>query len=709
MLDTTQSRTDATEAIRCLMAPRSVAFVGASTSIEKPSGQPIRNVTKVGFTGEVHAINARGEAIDGRPTLRSIDAIPGQVDVGFVTVPAPQCAAAIRALGAKGAHVAVVAVGGFAELGTEAGRQLTADLIQAGRESGVRLVGPVCNGLYSTPNQLALGYNAIHTRRLKPGRVALVSHSGALVAPFVTVLEGCDAGLSRYVGTGSEADLGMSDFVAFLADDPETSVIALILDHVGDGEAFRRAVRRARANGKDIVALKLGNSSLGRDATLAHSSHLSGTQHVYDAVFAAEGIRQVPTLETLALTCAILSSGRRRDAGGLVACSTSGGGAILLADLTSQTLPAGKVTALDAATVERIGGQLRFDAATIMNPFDLGLGGRHHYAANIEALALDPGAAVLLVYGTPMATQQKREQLANSVVGATKARPDLPVLYLTPAPLMEDERAILGAARVPVCASTLDAVAVAAALLPVAPPRDLPEHSTTAQPTEGSGPLPEHRSKAFLRARGVDFPEEVLAADLAAVRAAASRLGYPVVLKASGPGIWHKSELGLVRVNLRDEAALDAAFASMQASLKAHPDLTCEGFLVGTMVTGGVEAILGISRDPEFGPVLLFGPGGVMAELFGATAMRHLPLPADAAAIRSALQGSPLGTLLAGFRGEGACDTEAFVALAEKVAGIAASLGQGLAELDLNPVKVGPAGTGAWPLDALVVLADAQA
>ena len=702
------ARNTAQDSIHALMAPRTIAFIGASRSYEKMSGQPVRNVGAVGFDGRVVAVNIRGDAIDGVPTVSTIADLPDDVDVGFVTVPAGACAQAIRELGVKGVKVAVVAVAGFAEIGTETGRKLSDDLLRASRESGVRIVGPVCNGIYSTPTGLALGYNEIHTRRIRAGRVGLVSHSGALVAPFVTLLEQCGAGVSRYVSAGSEIDLGMSDFITYLANDSATSVIALILDHVGDGTAFRRAVALARSNGKEVVVLKLGNSSLGREATLAHSSNLAGARHVYEAVFAADAIRQLSTLESLAFTSAILSQGKRVTQGGVVACSTSGGGAIILADLLSDHRPRVDVPRLNADTTAEIGRHLLFDAATILNPFDLGLGGRHNYAANVMALARDPSTAVLLVFGTPMATVAKRAQLANAVVEAARARPELPVLYLSPAPLFEDERKLLEQGGVPVCGSTLEALAIAAALSPLASSPVEPSDTVPAcLPTiDMTGPLSEHRSKELLRCYGIAFSGERLVDTLTEALQAADQFGYPVVLKASGQGIWHKSEMGLVEVGIHTPIALKQAWARIDARLYAVPVHDRDGFLVCRQVTEGIEVLVGVTRDAEFGPIALFGPGGVLAELFGAAAMRHLALPTSRAEIERQLDDSPLRPLLAGFRGAPPHDRDAFVSLLLQVCDTAYRLGDAVEEIDLNPVKIAPGTGGAWPLDALVVLRD---
>jgi len=711
-LNSAPSQSDhSTEAIRTLLSPRSIVFVGASTDFRKQSGQPARNVKAAGFRGQLSVVNRRGEAVADLPTYTSIPEVPGPVDIGFITVPAAQCPDTIRQLGAKGARAAVVAVGGFAETGSALGEKLSAELMNAAAESGVRVVGPVCNGIYNTTNRLALGYNAMHQRVLNVGRVGFVSHSGALAGPFITMLEQAGGGLSSFISAGSELDLGLSDFIRYFAQDKQTSVIALIVDHVGDGQKFIRAIRAARQAGKEIVALKLGNTTLGRAATLAHSSHLSGQKQVYESVFEAEGIRTVSSVECLAMASAILSAGRCRSRGGVVGTSSSGGGAIILADLLSE---AGmNVPALAPETVSEIGSHLRFDAARIMNPYDLGLGGRKHYIDNVIRLARDPSAAVLIVFGTPVPQLQSAEehaQLAIGAVAAAEACPDLPVIYLSPAPLFPDERRILESGRIPVAGSTLDAVAVARALLPVAPSMPV----TAVAPARFAAPLPvgplsEFRSKMLLADLGIRFPDEHRVDTLEQGLTAAARLGYPVVLKVSGQGIWHKTEHRLLELNISDPVTFRNAWAQLEERIRQLDNVTVDGHLVSSCMREGVEAYLGFVRDPEFGPVAILGPGGIHAELFGPAGMCHLPLPLERDRVKRAVASGVLGKLLTGYRGMEAHDAEAFVDLICAAGSAIAALGNTLTEVDLNPVRILPATRGAWPLDALCVFEDTAA
>lgn len=707
-MNTSNHRADSgVEAVKLLLSPGSIAFVGASADIEKQSGQPLRNTLAAGFKGKVYAVNRRGVSIGDIQSWSTVSDLPGPVDIGFVTVPAAECAQTVRALGMRGARVAVVAVGGFAETGSEQGRRFAEELRAASLESGVRIVGPICNGLYNTVNGLALGYNSIHQRTLACGRVAFISHSGALASPFITRLEQSGAALSAYVSAGCELDLGLAEFINYFATDARTNVIALILDHVGDGERFLAAVRRARQAGKQIVALKLGNTALGREATLAHSSNLSGQKQVYEAVFADEGIRVVPTVETLALTCAILSAARHRGHGGVVATSTSGGGAIIMADLFSeQQVP---VTKLAEGTVADISSRFRFDAAHIMNPYDLGLGGRQHYIANVASLANDPGTGALIVFGTPvpqLPDPDMHTQLARATVDAARDHPDLPVIYLSPAPLFKDERDILEQGKIPVCTSALDVVAVARALMPIAPVRALPPAGEWRRslPDGWSGPLSEHRSKTLLRSHAIPVANERLVSTFEEAVNAATEIGFPVVLKPSGRGIWHKSENQLIELNVKDGAELAAAWGRLQVRLERLQGIELDGILVAAFLADGIEAIVGFTRDAEFGPIAVVGPGGVLAELFGPAGMRHIALPLTAEKVEQAIADSPLQKLIAGYRGSAACDLQAFSSLVATTAAMVSELGEDLLELDLNPVKILPAGKGAWVVDALCVL-----
>lgn len=696
------------EAIEVLMNPKKVVFVGASSSPEKTSGLAVRNLINSDYGGEMYAVNQNGGDILGHQAYLSVNDLPQGIDLAFITIPAKLTPQTIFDLGAKNVQVAIVAVAGYAELGDENGKNLQKALTIAGKEAGVRIVGPVCNGIYNTHNCLALGYNAAHSKKLRAGSIGLVSHSGALLGPLVSAIEGCGIGLSKFFSCGSEVDMCMSDYMEYLVDDPVTNVIALVVDRVGDGKRFRAVLQKAKAAGKPVVALKLGDSAIGRKATLAHSSHLAGAKEAYEAVLRTEGTMRVFTLESLATVCTILATGRRAKNGGITACSTSGGGAIMLADRMSEQQM--QLTQLTPETIAKIGEGLRFDAASIMNPFDLGLGGRNNYQANVEWLGRDPGTGVLICYGTPMQTAAKRIQMAEAFTNVAKVLPDLPVIILFPGNLELEEKEIYNNSQVPLVTSVFEAISVANALVTSHREYKIDEDANIpnvqAEDRFGEmdqGGCSEYESKQFLVDYGVKLPPEEFVHSCQDAIKAAARIGYPVVLKACGRRISHKSDFKLLEVNLQNEDALVQGYARIENRIANLPEIDAEGFLVTKMLKNGTEVIFGVSRDDEFGHIAILGPGGILAELIGKNAMARAPLPLTRQMIEEMIDMTVLSKLLTGYRGEAAGDRKALVNQVYHAAQAVTQLGKEVAALDINPILVQKENEGAWPLDALLV------
>lgn len=686
----------APDAVRALFGARSVALVGASDDEAKFSGQPVRNLRSGGYPGGIFPVNRRGGTVSGVDAVSSIAELPGGIDAAMVMLPAAACPAAVRQIGRRGIPVAIVAVSGFAEIGTEEGERLQRELAEAGREAGVRIVGPNCNGIYETRRPLPLGYNYTHSQKLGSGTVGLVSHSGAVLGGFVPLLESHGSGISAFVSCGNEVDLELTDYFEYLVEDPNTEVIALIMDGVRDGARFRRAVRRARDAGKPVVALKLGTTSSGATAAAAHSSRLAGAGAAYDAVFAADGVVSVSTLETLALAAAVLAAGRSPQAAGAVATSTSGAGGVLVADTLNR---AGVPLATFAPATCRLLG-LAAGFAQVINPFDIGAAGPATIEDDMMALAADPGAGAFVFYLTPVPTQAWREALAAGVAAAAAANPRVPFLVVSPAPISAGEQALYRDARVPVVASLDDAARALYALTRVFAPATVSDVVNALPASVGGATSSEPASKRFLAERGVPVLPESLTTTAEAAAVAAFELGYPVVLKACGATLTHKSEHGLVALDVADEAAVRGAFTELAARGRELDPDAFEGVTVTRMVGAGVDVMVGMHTDPDFGPMIVLGAGGVLAELVADIALAPAPLSADQ--VHTMLDSIKIGRLLAGYRGNVAADVHALVELVVKVSEIAASEPDLLA-VDLNPVRVLPDGRGVAVLDALVV------
>jgi acyl-CoA synthetase (NDP forming) len=687
-----------TEAVSRLLAPRAIALVGASNDATKFSGQPLRNLVAAGYPGSIHPVNRRGGEVGGITAFTDVADLPADTDVAMVMVPAASCPDTVRALGAAGVSVAIIAVSGFAEMGTPEGQRLQDELALAGREAGVRLVGPNCNGVYETRVPLPLGYNHTHSMLLQQGSVALVSHSGAMLGGFVPLLEQHGAGLSAFVSCGNEVDLELIDYIDHFIDDEHTRVIALIMDGVDDGPAFRSALARARAAGKPIVALKLGKTASGTSAAQAHSSRLAGAHAAYDAVFAAEDVVAVPTLETLAAAAAVLAGGRAARGPAVVGFSTSGAGSILLADALGHEGVA--LTDLQPTTVDVMAPIAGF--ARVMNPFDIGAAGPTTIEDNLKALADDAGTGAMLFYLTPVPVQSWRQALADGVAATASAHPTLPVLVVSPAPIGAEEAGTYAAAGVPVIPSLLDAVATVGALVRAGHRHDRrPAAAPTPSAAVVGRPLSEPASKRYLAARGVVFSDEIVVSDVESACAAGDTVGYPVVLKAAGSGLTHKTENNLVVLDVEDEAALTQAFTDLDHRGRVLDPLGYEGVVVSRFVGPGVEVVLGVMVDPDFGPMIVLGAGGVLTELLDDVAVA--PAPLDAAEALDLIRSTRVAQLLAGYRGAPPSDVDALVSLVVKMSAIAVRDAASLQAIDLNPVRVLPDGLGIAVLDALVV------
>jgi acyl-CoA synthetase (NDP forming) len=513
------------------------------------------------------------------------------------------------------------------------------------------------------------------------------------------MLESFGQGVSAFVSCGNEVDLELTDYLDHLLADQQTKVVALVLDGVSDGARFRGALRRAKASDTPVVALKLGNTTSGTSAAQAHSSRLAGTQASYEAVFRADGVVSVPTLETLAVASAVLASGRAPRGPGVTGFSTSGAGGILLADtLGAHGVPLSVLSPQTQATMAPLAGFAR-----VMNPFDIGAAGQVTIERNLEALAADPGTGSLIFYLTPVPTPLWRQALADGVAATAARHRDLPILVVSPAPVSAEESAAYTDAGVPVVRSLLDAVTALSSLVDAAFPGRLDEVGPAPVPAAtGSGrALSEPTSKRYLAERGLPMPRELVVTTVDGARKAGTEIGYPVVLKAAGAGLTHKSEEGLVVLDVPDEPALEAAFEDLDRRGRQLDPAGYEGVAVSRFVGDGVEVVLGVSVDPDFGPMVLFGSGGVLTELVADVAVA--PAPLDVPAARALVSSAKVARLLAGYRGSPPADVDAVVDLLVGLSQVAVEEAGALQAIDLNPVRVLPVGRGIAVLDALVV------
>lgn len=691
-----------------LLKPRSVVIVGASDKPGALGASVLGNLDRLGFAGEIHLINPKRDEIGGRPCLKAIEDLPMGVDAAVLAIPRAGVLDAVRSLAARGVGAAVIFSAGFAEGGAE-GLAEQREIARIAAEAGMVIEGPNCLGFVNFVDGVPLTFIEMAKTPLedRPG-IGIVSQSGAIAAVVDTSLLSRGLGLSYSVSTGNEAGSGVEDYVDFLVDDPSTAVIGMVVEQFRKPARFLAAARRARDAGKTIVLLHPGRSSAARESAATHTGAMAGDYQLMKAKVERAGVVLVETLEELGDCLEILLRSGPIGPGGSIVVGESGAFKALTLDFAEAVglrLPAasdGDSPALRAALP---------DFVPVSNPIDMtaqGLVDPGLYGRLVEAAVRDArfDSVILGIIQTDAVTCGIKFPAIIQAVQALK--PEKPLICAgldEGAPIPEAYVSGLRALGVPYFPSTERAFRAVARLADHAR-RDRTEvtHAATPLPGLTAGVVPEYRAKALLSPLGVPFPASRLATTVAEATAAAAALGYPVVLKAQSADLSHKSDAGGVIVGLNDEQALVAGFARLEANIAQHrPGLLLDGVLVEAMGQRGLELIVGARNDPEWGPVVLVGFGGVQAEIL--QDVRLLTPDLSREAIVAELGKLKSAALLHGFRGEPARDVEAVAAIVERISALLVA-NPAIREIDLNPVVVYPAGEGAVALDALMLVGD---
>lgn len=676
-----------------LLTPRSVALVGVSRDATRLSGLALPYLRQAGFAGDIHLVSPSGGEVEGAHVVSSVDALPEGVDLAFVTLAAERTPAVVAGLAARGTGAVVVGASGFSELGPE-GARLEGELRDAVAGTATRLVGPNCNGLYSVQAGVALGFNRSHGRRYTPGGVTIISQSGALIGAVADLCTSHGAGLRGFFSTGNELDVRLVDLLEIAAADEQTTVIALVLDRVGDPLRFRAACDLAAANGKRVLAFKFGNTSAGQKASQSHSARMAGDSATYDALFRLSGVARCASLTELAVTAALLESRPAPRRAGALVISTSGAGGALAADALEQHgVP---LVALDESVQRELAPTLRFVRPA--NPVDVGAGGSANAVANFGALdSTAEGTCTVFFYLPPPTPEFARLYSTGFVqlVGGDRRDSTIGIGVMidrTDPALVEEWLA----AGIPVVASVEEAAAIVAHLQPpVAAQSHAPDGVVDAHV------LSEVASSRIAATAGIPLPASAPAADGDAAVAAADAIGYPVVVKGVPDGIAHKSAAGLVALGLGDGPAVKTAAGELLTRMtRLGVDGAPAPLLVVEQVAAGTDLILSAKRDPEFGVVGLLGLGGTNAEALDA--FRVLFSPFHDIDVSRALDELGLGGQL---RLQDVDEAEVAAILADALTGLADALrAEGLASLEVNPLRVRSGPTRVVALDALAIL-----
>ena len=680
-----RSRQAASASMRPLFEPRNVAVVGVSRT-RGSIGSEIFHHLLTDFTGRTIPVNPSATTIEGSPAFATVEDIPGDVDLAVIAVPCAQVERVVRSCLAKHVRGIVVISAGFAESGLE-GRQLQAQLLEQVREAGIRMIGPNCMGILNTDPAIRL--NATFSPVDPPaGSVAMSTQSGALGLAILDYARQLNIGISSFASIGNKADVSGNDLIQYWSDDPRTNVILLYLESFGNPRTFGRLARHVGRT-KPIVTIKAGRSSAGRRAAASHTGALATSEVLVDGLFRQAGVVRVATLEEMFDVAALLAH-QPLPKGNRLGILTNAGGAGILAADAAESL--GLTVAAPSLEIARQLREFLPPAATVGNPVDmLASASAEDYERALLLLARDPALdSILVIYVPPLVTDPAKVAAAI-VKGAAQADGKPVVATFMRADGAPPELAPIPCYRFP--EST--ALAVARATLyaqwrerPIGLPK-IPESTNRAAVRavldkaleRGNGWLDVAEVQQLLEYCGVTVaPARVVGSQDAALQAAA-KLGFPVALKAVGPGLLHKTDVGGVRLDLRDPEAVVDAYSDLQARLGDR--LT--GVLVQRMVPAGTELLVGIVEDETFGPVILCSLGGTLVELLGKPVARMLPLAeADIVELLHELPGS---VMLRGYRGSPPADDVALRDLLARMSWLADSFPE-IREMDLNPVRV---------------------
>lgn len=711
-----RERISTVASLRSLLYPKSVAVIGASTKPGSIGQLLFKCIMENGFSGILYPVNPNAQAVLSVKAYPSILEVPGNVDLAVIVVPAPLVTRVADECGRKGVRAIVVISDGFKERGPE-GAHRERELRDITLGHGMRLVGPNCMGIINTDTAINLNasFSPVYP---PPGNVAFLSQSGGLGLAILDYANNLNMGISTFLSVGNRADISANDLLQYWEQDPATKVILLYLESFGNPRKFARIARRVSAT-KPIVAVKSGTSPAGSRAASSHTGALATSEIATDALFRQAGMIRVNTLEELFDVATMLSNqplpkGRR-----IVIVTNGGGPGILAADACENH---GLVLPEFSPEMRKEISAISKRDIGIHNPLDLTGGAtEEEYEGVLKLLARDKDTdAVIIIFVPPVVVPPKAMEDSIRRVAPLFMRQRKPLLACFMGQKGFKAKLDFREKFVPSYPFPEDAVSALARAV---------EYSEWLRRPKGTIPrirgIKRERArniieKAMIRSAqrplwlsaqeiadllscyGVRFAETIMSRTAAEAAAAGSRVGFPVAVKLASPSITHKTDVGGVKLDLKSESEVEKAFNDIKARLaEINREDEMEGVTVQRMVAGGTEAIVGMTEDPSFGPLIMFGLGGIYAELMKDVAVRLHPLTdSDAKELVSSIK---MRKLFEGFRGSPPADTAAVEDLLLRLSAMIEDTPQ-IAELDFNPVKVMPRGEGYWVVDARIMV-----
>ncbi len=683
--------------------PRGVVLIGASREPSKLGYGLARNLVRSGYPGAIHFVNPKGGQLFGREIFRQVSEIPDPVDLAVILAPAGAVPAALEESGKRGIKAAIIASGGFRETGAE-GAQLEAECLQVAGQFGMRLIGPNCIGLLDT--HLPLDTTFLQPPGPQAGEIAFISHSGAICAVIVDWISGQGIGLSRLISLGNQADVNETDMLAVVGADEQTRVLTLYMEGVSDGRRFIEEARNVVQH-KPVVALKVGRSESGRKAAASHTGALAGTDTAFEAAFRKAGVLRAESTEQLiqwakTLAWCPLPKGPR-----VAVLTNAGGPGVTAADaIEEEGLQLAQISEATRAALLK----LLPSAASVHNPVDmLASASPEVYAACLEVLLADEGVDSVMVL-CPPPPAYSAGWVAKLLIPIIQSSEKPVIVVMMGERLIQEGVAFLRAAEIvefrfaETAASALGALWRRAQYLqqPVVDESTIgfvPGLCEWVQSLPDGWLAAPDVTELFNRA-GLPILQTARAGSADAAVKAAERLGYPVVMKIDSPDILHKSDVGGVLLDLRNAEAVSRGYELvMKRAGNARLDAQLDGVLLQQMAGQGQEVIAGMVRDPQFGPMMMFGLGGTEVEGLKDVAFELAPLTNQEA--EGMLSGTWAGRKLDGFRNIPPADRHAVVAVLMRLSQLAEQVPE-LTEVEINPLRVLTPGSGAQAIDVRV-------
>jgi acyl-CoA synthetase (NDP forming) len=688
------------DALRQALDPRSIALIGASENPNKIGGRPLLYLQRFGYKGRVYPINPNRTEVQGVKAYPDLASLPEAPDLAIVMVAGDGAVAAVEACAKRGVKLAICMASGFGETG-EVGREAERAMVAAARRHGMRLVGPNSQGLVNFGTGAVASFSTMFLEAPPAdGPVAIISQSGAMSAVPYGLLRQRGIGVRHCHATGNDADVTVAEMARAVVEDPGVKLLLLYLEAIPDPAMLAAAAERARQHGIPIVALKTGRTAQGQRAAKSHTGALANEDRVVDAFLRQHGIWRARDMLGLVSAAEMYLKGWRPEGRRLVAISNSGASCVMAADLAEElNLP----LAVFAEETRRALAAVLPGFATTTNPIDITaalLSNSRLFSAILPIVAKDPAADLFLI-AIPVAGQgYDVEAFARDAAEFARAT-GKPVAVAAPQAAVAER---FRAAGLPVFSGeteavmALDQLARHWALLRRPPPAPFSPQKVSIPPGRGRF-LNEAESLALLATHGLPVVAHRLCRSESEARIAFRDLGSPVAVKACSADVPHKSEHGLVALNLVSEEAVAQAFATQLAKLEemeASPD----GVIVAAMAEGRREFVLGARLDPVFGPVVMIGDGGKFVEALPDISLLLPPFSREEAV--AAIRQLRIAPILAGLRGEPPLDVEALAQAAVRLSHLIAGAQPHIAAIDINPVLVGAAGQGIIIVDALI-------